>query len=186
MPLNDDELVEWTNDELDKAEEMIKYILEHPDEYKSTVEKQLDQDFEMAKERTIAEAFAKKAIVVGAGVNKAPVCTMFSGPSGTGKTSLIKRWAEDHKNEINFLVFDAAFLSVAEIGGKSVIFSTAEIEQMSQPDTVLFVDNWQHLKKDVENQLNLLLDEKIVIDPTQPDGKRVLDGLLMVIAACTT
>ncbi len=186
MPVNEDELEEWTEEELAEAEAQIKYILAHPEEYRSEIEKNLDRALEVAEKRAFIAAFAKTAITEGFSVKKGPVCEMVSGPSGSGKTSLIRKWAEDHKDEINFLEFDAALLSTAEIGGKTVIFSTAEIERMAQPDTVLFIDNWQYLKKDVENELNLLLDEKIVIDPTQPDGKRRLEGLLMVIAAMTT
>ena len=149
------------------------------------IEQKLDQALEQAKDRVFVNAIKKYALVVGNDPDDGPVCIMFWGQTGSGKTSMIRQWAEDHKAEIIFVELDAARPYVQSVNGHDTIFSSSEIETMSKPDTVLFIDNYQYLKKDVSRQLNRLLDHKIVIDPAKPEEQRTLNNLLLVVASMT-
>lgn len=149
------------------------------------MEIQLDEALEKAREKAFVDAFAKNAITVGGKPDSGPLRIMFKGPAGSGKTSMIIEWAETHKEEINFVEFDAALLSVYDVDGESVVFTSSDIERMSSPETVVFIDNYQYLRKEAVKQLNRLLDHKVVIDPAEPKTEKVLDNVLLVIAAMT-
>ncbi len=149
------------------------------------IERILNSDLENAKERAFIKAVAKNAVVVGDGLNDHPINRMISGPTGHGKTAIITQWGRAHQDEINFYVMDAALLTVTDIGGKRVIFSTDEIARMSKPDTVLFFDNYHRLDKSVEPEINKLMDKRIVVDLNAPGGEKVLDNILFVVVAVT-
>ncbi len=152
----------------------------------NNIEEKLNAALAEAQERAFVNAFASKAIVVGGSLNYSPINIAFQGLSGIGKTSIIRQWAKDHAEEINFIERDAALLTVNLIGGAPVVFSTYEVERMSRPDTVLFIDNYHLIRKDVEQQINRLLKDRLVVDVTSPSGTRVLANILFVVIAITT
>ncbi len=111
-----------------------------------------------------------------------PVNLMFSGLPGTGKTSIIREWGSKHADEINFVEMDAAILRTAVLEGKRILFSDDEVEMMSRPDTVLFIDNYQYLNEEAEEELNKLLDFRKV---QMLHEERTLDSILFVVVAVT-
>lgn len=148
------------------------------------IKKNLDRALGKAKDL----AFMKAAnwIIVGGGSPKSgPERIELNGLPGTGKTSIVREWAQEHDGEINFVEYSAPKLSVQRIDGSPVLFSTDEIDRMDRFDTVLFIDDYQYLKEDVEEQLNRLYVDCAVADPTVPGGERILKGLILVIAAKT-
>ncbi len=149
------------------------------------IKRELDKALKRAEERAFMNAIGP-VIVVGGTLEKGPVSVMFEGAPGTGKTSIIREWAKEHSAEINFVEIDVAKLSVQFVDDMPIVFSTDEIARMDRPDTVLFLDSYQYMKPDVEKEINRLLDEKKVADPTVPEGERILDDLILVVAARTT
>ena len=149
------------------------------------IKRKLDEALRRAEDRAFANVIGP-VIVVGGTLEKGPVCVMFKGPAGSGKTSIIREWARELSEEINFVELDVPKLSVQYVEDMPVVFSTDEIERMDRPDTVLFLDSYQHMKPEVEKELNWLYDEKKVADITLPEGERVLDGLILVVGAITT
>ncbi len=111
-----------------------------------------------------------------------PVNLMFSGLPGTGKTSIIREWGSTHADEINFIEIDAALLKPAVLEGKKILFSDDEIEMMSKPDTVLFIDNYQYLRAEAEEELNKFLDYR---KAETLQGEVILNGVLFVVVAVT-
>ena len=149
------------------------------------IEQDLNRALESAREKAFVAAFSKNAISVGKNLGHGPECIMFEGLTGSGKTAMIRAWAEKKKDEINFVEFDASNLIVYTVDGESIVFSSAEIELMSKDDTVVFIDNYQYMRKDTAQQINRLLDDKIVRDPANPKEEKTLEKILMVVAART-
>ena len=146
------------------------------------IKETLDQTLRRALDREFVREFAKNATVFGE-LDEEPINIAFSGMTGTGKTAIIREWAEEHSGEVNFVMFASALLRVAEIDGKKIIFSDDAVRQMSKPHTVLFFDDYHLLRKDVEEELNRLLDCREV---ETVDGTVKLDDVLFVVAAFTT
>ena len=147
----------------------------------SQIETILNNALEEALSREFVLEYAKTVTVVGE-LNYRPINVMISGLSGMGKTAMIRQWGKDHCEEINFVEMDAAMLKPALLEGKKILFSTAEIEALSKPHTVLFVDNYQCLSKEAEEELNKLMDYRKV---EEIDGEKTLGNILFTVVAMT-
>ncbi len=153
----------------------------------SNIELQLNEALKEARGRAeIKEmAAAMNAAVAGKQDYTRPINLMIKGPTGCGKTSIITQWGKDHAEEINFFTMDAALMNVSDVDGTPVIFSTDEIERLAAPDTVLFIDNYHLIKKDVEREINKLMDNREAADISVPSGVIKLDNILFVVVAFT-
>ena len=149
----------------------------------SEIIRYLDETLALARDREFVLQLAKSTTVIGDLSYNKPINISIAGISGMGKTAIITQWGEDHADEINFVIFDAAWLRMAELERKKIIFSTAEIERMSKPNTVVFIDNYQTLRKDVEEELNKFLDYRKVMEIS---GEKELDNVLFVVVAVTS
>ena len=94
------------------------------------IKRKLDEALRRAEDRAFANVIGP-VIVVGGTLEKGPVCVMFKGPAGSGKTSIIREWAREHSEEINFVELDVPKLSVQYVEDMPVVFSTDEIERMA-------------------------------------------------------
>lgn len=116
-------------------------------------------ELEKALNREFISEFAKTATAIG-DLDEHPINIALQGTTGTGKTAITKQWARDHADEINFVEFSSYLLRINEIDGKKIIFTDDAMELMKKPHTVLFFDDYHLLNKDVETELNRLLDDR--------------------------
>ena len=109
---------------------------------------------------------------------------MISGRTGIGKTARIMAWAEKYE-DINFVTFDAALMGITEIDGHRLLFSTDEVDRMDKENTVVFFDNYHRIRPEVEAELNLFFDERMVADLRDESGYRTLKNIRFAVVAYT-
>ncbi len=87
------------------------------------------------------------------------------GPTGTGKTAIVKSWLNHNKDKINSMYFDCATLKDCEgelfYIGKFILsgqlFSSEEIDHLaSLPNLVIIVDNYHLASSNVKQHIQLL------------------------------
>lgn len=142
----------------------------------------LDDALEAARE---AEDFGEVS-----GVN-----VLLIGRGGTGKTSIVKKWAR--KRGVNFVEKDAKTLDPSDLGGivgrqydeegnptnTVTKLSNHEFDELDKPNSVLFLDELNRAPQDVAGSLLTLINDHVVNDQQDPSGKRLLKGFLFTVAA---
>ena len=112
------------------------------------------------------------------------------GVGGTGKTSMLEQWA--HSRHINLVtkatsVMDEADLNgipVAAMGDKSATrLGTSEFDSLDEPDSVLFLDEYNRGRATVRGTLLKLIQGHTIPDPSQPGSIKFLSNLLFTVAA---
>lgn len=115
---------------------------------------------------------------------------LFIGKAGTGKTSRIKQWAKD--NNINLVTKQASVLDETDLGGapapkfddmKAVKLTTSEFDALDQPDSVLFLDEFNRARPNVRGTLLTLIQDHMLPDASQPNGQKYFPEFLFTIAA---
>ena len=118
---------------------------------------------------------------------------MLSGPSGTGKTAIVKSWLEHNKDKVNGYFIDCAYFrkcsgNLREKNGLTLIgqvFTDEEIDNLlSLLNRVIVVDNFHLLSKEQQQHIALLADG-YVVDGREANGFRKLDNLEFVCAIKT-
>lgn len=115
----------------------------------------------------------------------------FVGEPGSGKTGRITDWAE--RNDINLVFAQAATMDAADLGGiaipnkegtKAIRIGSSELDELDDvPRSVLFLDEVNRAANDVKGTLLTLIQDHVIIDPTVPGRRRVLNNFLFTIAA---
>ena len=112
------------------------------------------------------------------------------GVGGTGKTSMLEQWA--HSRHINLVtkatsIMDEADLNgipVAAMGDKSATrLGTSEFDSLDEPDSVLFLDEYNRGRATVRDTLLKLIQGHTIPDPSQPGSIKFLSNLLFTVAA---
>ena len=112
------------------------------------------------------------------------------GVGGTGKTSMLEQWA--HSRHINLVtkatsIMDEADLNgipVAAMGDKSATrLGTSEFDSLDEPDSVLFLDEYNRGRATVRGTLLKLIQGHTIPDPSQPGSIKFLSNLLFTVAA---
>ncbi len=112
------------------------------------------------------------------------------GVGGTGKTSMLEQWA--HSRRINLVtkatsIMDEADLNgipVAAMGDKSATrLGTSEFDSLDEPDSVLFLDEYNRGRATVRGTLLKLIQGHTIPDPSQPGSIKFLSNLLFTVAA---
>lgn len=111
---------------------------------------------------------------------------LVSGQSGTGKTSIIRDWAQ--KNEVNLVSFYVPiYAAYAREKQKTVVFSYLQTEgfkeALSKPRSVLFLEHYEDMTAEIEGALADLMDAHVL---PSGDNKIFMPELLFVIAEETT
>ena len=111
---------------------------------------------------------------------------LVAGQSGTGKTAIIRDWAQ--KNEINLVPFYIPYYAAyAREMQKTVVLSYLRTEgfkeALSKPRSVLFMEHYEDMTPEIESVLTELMDEHVL---PSGDGKIFMPELLFVIAEKTT
>ena len=116
---------------------------------------------------------------------------LFTGSAGTGKTSRIKAWAR--KNNINLVKTIASTMDEADLGGLpaanladavAIKLSTTQFDSLgSEPDSVLFLDEWNRAPKAVRATLLNLIQDHEIPDYREKTGMRFLPNFLFTVAA---
>ncbi len=123
------------------------------------------------------------------------VNVLLVGRGGTGKTSIVKRWAQ--LRGVNFVEKDAKTLDPSDLGGivgrqydeegnptnTVTKLSNHEFDELDKPNSVLFLDELNRAPQDVAGSLLTLINDHVVNDQEDPSGKRLLKGFLFTIAA---
>ena len=111
---------------------------------------------------------------------------LVEGPTGTGKTAIIRDWAQ--KNEINLVPFYIPiYAAYAREKQKAVVSAHLQTEDfkeaLSKPRSVLFMEHYEDMTPEIESALLKLMDEHVL---PSGDGKIFMPELLFVIAEKTT
>lgn len=116
---------------------------------------------------------------------------LFTGPAGTGKTARIKAWAR--KNKINLVKTIAGTMDETDLGGVPVAsladgvavkLSTTQFDSLgSEPDSVLFLDEWNRAPRAVRATLLNLIQDHEIPDYREKTGMRFLPNFLFTVAA---
>ena len=118
------------------------------------------------------------------------VNVLFVGSGGTGKTSRIKAWAE--ANNINLKEVHTADLDQTDMGGavapdktgtKVTRLSPTEMNSLDQPNSVLFLDEYNRGMDQIRGTLLTLIENHTVYDQEAPGFRRELKGMLFTVAA---
>ena len=119
------------------------------------------------------------------------VNVLFTGPAGTGKTSRVAAWAK--KNNINLVTIIASTLDDVDLGGVPAAdlvagiarkLSTSQFDSLgSEPDSVLFLDEWNRAPRGVRATLLNLIQNHEVPDSRQKTGMRFLPNFLFTVGA---
>lgn len=111
---------------------------------------------------------------------------LVAGQSGTGKTSIIRDWAQ--KNEINLVPFYVpTYAAYAREEQKTVVLSYLQTEgfkeALSKSRSVLFLEHYEDMTAEIESALAELMDEHVL---PSGDDKIFMPELLFVIAEETS
>ncbi len=142
----------------------------------------------------IIEDTLDRALVVNRRINRTSgddfVNILFVGEAGTGKTSRIRAWAK--KNGLNLYEVRAAGMDDTDLGGAitpnkegTVVnrLASTEFDVLDQPNSVLFLDEYNRAPASVRTNLLELVNSHVVPDPREPNGQRKLKDFLFTIAA---
>lgn len=115
---------------------------------------------------------------------------LFISEAGFGKTHVTRAWAK--ANGINLVEVRASTLDPTDIGGlfapperdsrRARKISTGEFDQLDQPNSVLFLDEFNRANKAVRGALLELVNSHYIPDSEAEGGQRFLPNLLFTIA----
>lgn len=118
------------------------------------------------------------------------VNVLFIGDGGSGKTSRIKSWAK--ANGISLKEVHTADLDQTDMGGavapdktgtKVTRLSPTEMNSLDQPNSVLFLDEYNRGIDQIRGTLLTLIENHTVYDQEAPGLRRELEGFLFTVAA---
>lgn len=118
------------------------------------------------------------------------VNVLFIGSGGSGKTSRIKAWAKSrgiHLKEVHTADLDQTDMGGAvapdKTGTKVTRLSPTEMNSLDQPNSVLFLDEYNRGADSIRGTLLTLIENHTVYDADAPGLRRELEGMLFTIAA---
>ena len=143
--------------------------------------------------RTLDRALKQAKLVTG---RKNPknrlqiVNVMVVGQAGTGKTSIIRKWAQTRG--VNLAEYDLSTLNPEEMGGAVMpdpddprmirhAMNATTWEELSKPNTVLFFDEYNRAKSSIRSTIMKLVNDHLL---PGPDGKLTyMPNILFTIGA---
>ena len=171
--LNEDSLKQSVNNFVNKVDNVE--VAEEQEQ--GDIEKNLDRALKIAKREN-------------ARGGKNWINLLIIGEGGTGKTSRVEDWAE--ANGINLVFKDAKLLDQTDLGGipsvsdngkRAVKLSTSELDMLNEPNSVLFLDEYNRAKKDIRGTLLSLINNHYIEDSSEKGGKRYFPNFLFTVAA---
>lgn len=140
-------------------------------------------------ERALDRALAKSRLAQRAGGNQFQNVLLI-GPAGTGKTSRVQAWA-DH-NGINLVKVLASTMDDTDLGGaiapdseQGIVrrYSSTELDQLEEPNSVLFLDEFNRAPHSVRGTLLTLIQDHEIPDAREKGKVRYLKNFLFTVAA---
>lgn len=109
------------------------------------------------------------------------------GPTGTGKTAQVKKWCDEHKDDINVYHFLAntrphMMKMDTEDGTIKCLFCQNEINAFNKENTILVIDHFDLTDNEVRNELMSLIKERTISAPYVSEEKITVDKFWYVIA----
>ena len=128
---------------------------------------------------------------------------LFIGGAGIGKTAQVESWAEKHG--VNLLLLQGSALDAADMGGLPIVNTTEKdpetgeerpvkvlraqkvssgiLDQLDEPNSVLFLDELNRAPGDVRSALLTLINNHTIQDFTAKGGMRYFPNFLFTVAA---
>ena len=115
---------------------------------------------------------------------------LFIGEAGTGKTARTRAWAK--RNGINLVNILASTMDDTDLGGAIspnkdgnavVRLASTEFDKLNEPNSVLFLDEYNRAPKSVRGTLLTLINDHVIPDGRTETGVRELPNFLFTIAA---
>lgn len=122
--------------------------------------------------------------------NRQFVNALLVGPAGTGKTSRVRAWAD--ARGLKLVYKDVKTMDLTDLGGaispdkegQSVDrLATKEFDQLMEPNTVLFLDEFNRADGQVRATLLTLINDHMIPDPREEGQMRYLPGFIFTVAA---
>lgn len=104
-----------------------------------------------------------------------------SGPSGVGKSTIIRNWAEKKKSKINFVEFSCADIRPVN----NCLFTSEQIERMNRENTIIFFDDYDLATEETKRHIERLVTKRVVNEKGEQNGETVLNYVMFVILAET-
>ena len=158
--------------------------------------READADVEIAQDKSQIEVALDKALkrakrVQGQKGADFPNIILV-GDAGSGKSSIVRQWAQ--ANNINLVYKDIKTITPTDLGGLKMrdvddpdyakrIGSKEFINDLSAPNSVLFLDEYNRAKTEVRGTLLTLVNEHVVWDPKSKSGETFLPNFLFTIMA---
>lgn len=118
------------------------------------------------------------------------VSILLVGQAGTGKTARVKQWCK--KNGLHLVQKNAQTMDIADLGGlyapnddktRAINLPNGAFDELDQPDTVLFLDEFNRANSTVRFTLAQLIDEHKIPDSTKEGSYHYFNTLQLVVAA---
>ena len=112
------------------------------------------------------------------------------GQAGTGKTARVKQWCKE--NGLHLVQKNAQTMDIADLGGlyapnetktRAINLPNGAFDELDQPNTVLFLDEFNRASSQVRFTLAQLIDEHKIPDATEEGSYHYFKNLQLVIAA---
>ena len=106
---------------------------------------------------------------------------LIKGPSGVGKSTVIRNWAEKKKNKINFVEFSCADIKPVN----NCLFTANDIDRMSRENTIVFFDDYDLATEETKKHIDRLVTKRTVVDKSEQSAEIGLGYVMFVILAET-
>ena len=187
--LNDPEVQETVEELPEEEQDIVEVILDRvnfkPIDNPNEIMKALDKSLDISID----------ALDLGRDTAGAAANLLLVGGAGTGKSSVVRKWAE--KRNINLIQKSAGAMDKSDMGGavaravdaqgantnKMTRLTNSEFESLQEPGSVLFLDELNRADPEIVGSLlTLILDHKVP-DNYSKGGMQNLKGFLFTVAA---
>ncbi len=120
------------------------------------------------------------------------VSVLLVGQAGTGKTARVKAWCKAQNPPLHLVQKNAQTMDIADLGGlyapnetktRAINLPNGAFDELNEPNTVLFLDEFNRANSQVRFTLAQLIDEHKIPDATEKGSYHHFDNLELVVAA---
>lgn len=120
------------------------------------------------------------------------ISVLLIGHAGVGKTQRVKAWCEKHNPPLHLVCKDAKVEDIGNLAGifapnenktKAMNLPTGAYDELDNPDTVLFLDEFNRASSAVRFTLAQLINEHKIPNSQERGGYHYFNDLQLVVAA---